>query len=229
MLNEEVFTLEEVSKHLRVPLDAVQQEVNCGRLRVMSVAGHLRVRDFDLAAYKDDAYAQAAPAAKADQPPVAARKAGALLMNLAPAPDFRHVWPDGKDETFVSVLEGIASLGDKEHHVKVGFTVRRSSGRMRSRSLVLVDRYPSVEFVAATDVVGPDDQMVSIIRDRNGKQVPIGATIPAEYLEMTVEPYRAVVIGPGATNGSAIICNANDIESMVKHALIRYRFRKERA
>jgi hypothetical protein len=92
-----------------------------------------------------------------------------------------------------------------------------------------VDRYPSVEFVAATDVVGPDDQMVSIIRDRNGKQVPIGATIPAEYLEMTVEPYRAVVIGPGATNGSAIICNANDIESMVKHALIRYRFRKERA
>jgi hypothetical protein len=228
MFNEEVFTLEEVSKHLRVPLEAVEREVDLGRLRAMNVAGYLRVRELDLATYKNDVYAQVATDGKAAQPKSLALKEGNIVLNLAAAPNFQHLWPDGKDEKFENVLEGIASLGGKQHHVKVGFTTRRSSGRVRARSLVLIDRYPAVEFVAAAEQVGPGDQMVSIIRDRNGKQVPFGATVPTEYLEMTVAPYRAVVIGAGASNGSAVNCNANDIESMVKHGLIRYRFREER-
>jgi hypothetical protein len=70
--------------------------------------------------------------------------------------------------------------------------------------------------------------MASIIRDRNGKQLPVGATLPPEYQGLPVGPYRDVVVGPGASNGLAVICEAPDIDSMVKHALIRYQYRKDR-
>lgn len=221
MLDEQILTLEEVGKYLRVPLDAVRKEINSGRLRAIDVAGYYRVREFDLVNYKNDAYTKLVPVIETmsiSGPPV----------NLEPAPDFKHVWPDKKSEQFNRVLEGVASLGDKEYRVKIGFTVRRSAGLERSRSLVLVNRYPSVEFVAAKDEIQAGEKMASIIRDRKGKQLPVGAAVPPEYLELTVGPYRSIVDGPGAPNGLAVICSARDIGTMVQHALIRYRFREER-
>jgi excisionase family DNA binding protein len=223
MITEELYTLEEVCKHLRVPIEAVQQEVNSGRLRAIIIGGeHIRVREGDLEKYKSDSYAQAIP------PTQSAPPSCDIPIDLHPAPDFRHIWPDGKDEQYTNVLEGIASFGGKEYHVKVGFTTRNSAGQKRARTLVLVDRYPTVEFVAASETVQPEDRMASIIRDRRGKQLPVGATLPAEYVEMSVGPYRDVVVGPGASNGLAVICAASDTESMVKHALIRYQFREQR-
>ena len=204
MLDEQILTLEEVSKYLRVPLDAVRKEINSGKLRAIDVAGYFRVREFDLAAYKNDAYTKLVPV-------VEMMPKSSIPMTLDPAPDFVHVWPDKKVEEFTRVLEGVASLGDKEYRVKIGFTLRVSAGWRRSRSLVLVNRYPSVEFVAATDNVQPGEKMASIIRDRKGKQLPVGATVPPEYLEMSVGPYRSVVEGPGAPNGLAVVCNARDI------------------
>ncbi len=223
MFIDEVYTPEEVAKHLRVPIDAVLQEIKSGKLRAIVVAGqHFRVRVGDLGTYKNEAYARAVPATNRALSSVEAP------MNLRVAPDFEHKWPDGKIERFGNVFDGIASIHGKEYHVKVGFTVRKSSGQDRSRTLVLVDRYPTVEFVAASEKVEPSDLMASIIRDRSGKQLPVGATLPPEYAAMNVGPYREVVDGPGAANGLAVICEASDKEAMIKHALIRYRFREER-
>jgi excisionase family DNA binding protein len=218
-----MLTLEEVSKYLRVPLDAVQKEINAGRLRAIDVAGYFRVGEFDLASFKSAASVK--EIAVAD---TTSTRGKILPMKLQPAPDFRHIWPDKKSEQFTGALEGIATLGDKDYHIKLGFTVRKSAGQQRARSLVLVNRYPSVEFVAATAELQPDGMMASIIRDRKGKQLPIGASLPPEYLEMTVGPYRSIVDGPGAPNGSAVICDAKDAGTMIRHALIRYRFREER-
>ena len=100
-------------------------------------------------------------------------------MNLEPVPDFSHTWPDGNTELFTHAVEGMASLGANEHLVRIGFTVRKSSGQPRSRSLVVVDRYPTVEFVSATDVVPARGKMASVIKDRKGKQILVGATVPA--------------------------------------------------
>jgi len=224
MLAEEVFTLEEVGKHLRVPVEAVQQEIKSGRLRALVVAGeHYRVREHDLALYKDGAYAQ--PAAPTSQPSPPTDSG----VNLSAAPNFDYTWPDKKFERYTAVSEGVSSFGGKEYHVKLGFTVRRSSGKERARALVLVDRYPTVEFVAASEKVGPEELLAGIIKDRNGKQLPVGATLPPEYVGMNVGPFREIIDGPGAKNGLAVICQASDRETMVKHALIRYRFREERA
>lgn len=221
MLDEQIFTLEEVSQYLRVPTEAVRKEINSGRLRAIDVAGYSRVREFDLAAFKNEAYTKVVPV-------VQMTPSSGIPMNLQPVADFSQVWPDKKVEQFSRVLEGVASMGDKEYRIKLGFTIRKSAGQPRQRSLVLVNRYPSVEFVAATDDVQPGGKMASIIRDRKGKQLPVGAAVPPEYLELAVGPYRSIVDGPGAPNGLAVICDAGDTETMVQHALIRYRFREER-
>jgi hypothetical protein len=149
-----------------------------------------------------------------------------LSIKVNDGPDFTHVWPNGKKEGFTDVRQGTAVFGGRTYHVKVGFTTRKSAGKARARSVVLIDRYPSVEFVSAgTNGSGP---MASIIKDRSGKQVPVGATPPAEYANVTVGAYRDVVVGPRASNGLAVICNSDDVQKMVLHALIRYRYREGR-
>jgi hypothetical protein len=152
------------------------------------------------------------------------KERNALVLN--PTSDFSYTWPDKKVEEFTEVLEGLASYDGKEYGVKLGFTVRNSAGRRRRRCLVLVDRYATVEFVAADEK--SRGKMASIIKDRDGKQLPVGATLPPEYGGTPVGPYRDVVLGSGASNGLAVVCEQKDFDVMVKHALIRYRFRKDR-
>ncbi len=57
----------------------------------------------------------------------------------------------------------------------------------------------------------PTGKMASIIRDRNGKQLPIGATLPPEYKELPVGAYNEVVKGPRASNGVAVVCESQDV------------------
>jgi len=220
MSRNKVFTIQQIAQLLRVPEDAVQQEIERGRLRALNVAGHIRVREVDLNTYleRDDATTVRVPGpreAKTQNP-----------VQLSPAIDFTHTWPDGTVERYTEAHAGAVSYLGREYRVQMGFTFRDSAGKHRRRSLVLVDRYPTVEFVAADEKT--KGKMASIIRDRNGKQLPLGATLPPEYQGLPVGPYSEIVIGPGASNGMAVVCESRDFETMVKHALIRYRFRKER-
>lgn len=221
MIKDKIFTMEEVSEYLRVPLEVVQQQINAGKLSALDLVGNIRIQESDLNAYLNGAKL-VNPPLRPDQ-----EKRERNLPNLASAPDFTYTWPNENKERFAEVREGIASYGGKEYHVKLGFTVRKSAGKARRRCLVLVDRYATVEFVAANEF--GNGKMASIIRDRNGKQLPVGGTLPPEYQDLPVEPYRHVVIGPGASNGMAVACGAQDLATMVKHALIRYRYREDRA
>lgn len=231
MITESVFTIEEVSQHLRVPEDAIRKEIASGRLRVLDVAGFIRVRESDLNVYlsshvsKDDAKTVLTTAV------TESGGKNQTSVHLNTAPDFTYTWPAKKGakkpvEQYTGVREGAAAYRGKEYHVKMGFTYRHSAGKRRRRALVLVDRYPTVEFVSANEQT--TGKMASIIRGRNGKQLPFAATLPAEYQELPVAPYSEVVVGTGASNGLAVVCESNDIDTMIKHALIRYRFREER-
>lgn len=220
MLPEQVLTVEEVAKYLRVPVDAIQAEIASGRLPGVSIAGHVRVREFELAHYLNEARMKAVPEST--------RPRNDFRMTLHPAPDFPHRWPDGSSEAFNKAAEGIASFEGIDYQVKVGFTIRTAAGQPRARALILINRYPSVEFVAASAEVGPGSKMASIIRDRKGKQLPPGADVPPEYEGKAIGPYRSVVDGPGARNGIAVICESQDLRTMVEHGVIRYRYRDER-
>ena len=218
MFSEKVYTLEEVAEHFRVPIEAIHEEITSGHLRAKNVGGHMRILESDLNAYKAGANGSAQAFNSSTQSDAS--------VNLGDAPDFSHTWPDSKMEQFSDVREGTATYAGRNYHVKVGFTMRPSAGKTRRRSLVLIDRYPTVEFVSAgTEKNG---LMASIIKDRSGKQLPVGVAPPVEYTNLRVGPYQAVVVGPGAPNGLAVICSSDDIQTMVRHALIRYRYRQER-
>ena len=218
MLNEQIFTVEEVAKYLRVPVEAVRSEIANGRLRVTHIADHIRVRESELYSFMSSSRDS-----KQQIKNLVVSQAPLVLDN---APDFSHTWPNKIIEDFSSVKEGVVAEEGTNYHIKIGFTIRTSAGKKRRRSLVLINRYPSVEFVSA-DASGAG-LMASIIRDRNGKQLPIGAVVPQEYSELRIGGYREIVAGPGAPNGLAVICDPADIQSMARHGLIRYRYREAR-
>jgi excisionase family DNA binding protein len=222
MFHEEVYTIEEVAKHLRVPVEAVQKEIACGRLHATEVAEFLRIRESDLNAFKNTA----GPSGGTSPQTVSISVQREVSVSLDDAPSFFHTWPDKKKEHFSDAREGVAIHSGTNYHVKIGFTFRDSAGKKRRRSLVLINRYPSVEFVSA-DTNGTG-LMASIIRDRTGKQLPVGAASPPEYGGLRIGGYRDIVRGPSAPNGLAVICDSLDVETMVRHALIRYRYREER-
>jgi hypothetical protein len=214
-MTERMYTPEEVSQQFRVPIEAIKQEIASGRLSTITVVGSfVRIPESAIEAFKRKASGQLSAGTSES-------------LQVAAAPAFSHKWPDGKIEQFIDVREGIASYTGREYHVKLGFTVRKSAGKRRLRCLVIVERYPTVEFVAADE--SPKGKMVSIIKDRKGKQIPVGSTVPPEYHDLSVGPYRDIVIGSGAPNGLSVVCEGNDLETMVKHALIRYNFRSDRS
>jgi excisionase family DNA binding protein len=229
MFSEKISTIEEVAQYLRVSEDVLLQEVAAGRLDVLRFGDDIRdirIRESDLNAYLNANLESARktvvvlPAAKGGE--------SRNSFNLSAAKPFNHSWPaTAGTEKFTDAVEGIVSDGGRERHVKLGFTVRKSAGKNRRRALVLIDRYPTVEFVAADEK--SRGKMASIIRDRNGKQLPVGATLPPEYKDLPTGAYNDVVQGPRASNGVAVICDSHDFVTMVRHALIRFRFRKARA
>lgn len=223
MFNEAIFTLDEISQHLRVPVDVLHHEIATGHLRAMNIGGLIRVSESDLTGYKKGAKIVSTLAASSTANP------GDVFLQLEPAPDFAHRWPDGTSEDFKNAHEGVARYKGRDHRVKLGFAVRVAAGKPRSRGLILIDRYPTVEFVGSNSEIGNGERMASVVKDRNNKHLPIGAEIPPEYEAFTLASYRDVVVGPGAANGLAVICGSEDFEIMVRHALIRHTYRRERA
>lgn len=229
-LSERMLTLAEVAEFLRVPELAVRAEIESGKLKAKNIGGHTRITERALKAFLDSN--DGTGGTRPDNSNNTENNGGGPNgFDLRPAPDFTHTWPAKQGsvpstEQFCDVREGVVHHGGRERKVKIGFTFRHSAGKRRRRSLVVVDRYPTVEFVAADE--NRDGRMASIIRDRNGKQIPVGATVPAEYQHLPVGPYSNVVTGSGASTGLAVICDADDVDTMIKHALIRYQFREER-
>lgn len=220
MFKQKIYTVEQVAQYLRVSEDDIRKEINAGRLAALDVAGADRITESQLDAYLKQP--------KHGKPPekFASAQQEWIPPDLTPAADFVYTWPDGKNEKYAEVREGVVTCGGEELHAKIGFTVRKSAGRRRRRALVLVNRYATVEFVSANEA--GDGKMASIIKDRSGKQLPVGGTIPPEYHGLPVKPYHEVVVGPGASNGLAVVCAEQDLVTMVRHAVIRYLFRRER-
>jgi hypothetical protein len=172
-----------------------------------------------------------------------AAKAGPLLSTAEPsasadnslkqiqsAPDFQHRWPNGSDEDRKNAQECVALYRGREHHMKFGSAIRKAAGKDRLRILQLVDRYPTDEFVGeGVEIESGKEKVASVNKDRKGKQLPIGAAIPPEYQRWQVGPYRDVVVGPNASNGLAVICKSDDIQTTATHALVRCTYRQERA
>jgi len=192
MFTENVFTIEEVSQHLRVPEDAIRREIGAGRLLALDVAGFIRVRESDLNAYlnahleKDDAKAVLTSAVVENevknQNPFPTQPGARLYLHMA-GPRRGAKKPT---EQYTGVREGVAAYRGKEYRVKMGFTFAIRQESDGGAVCSLIDRYATVEFVAADEKT--NGKMAAIVRDRNGKQLPVGATLPPEYQDLPVAP-----------------------------------------
>lgn len=217
-----VFTLDEISQNLRIPVEALMVEVSSGRLPAMKVAGHLRIAATDFEKFKYQAKGAPVPS------PSGRLSSSDGNLQMLPVPDFPHKWPDGSVEVFGHAVECIAKHMGRDHKIKIGFAKRVAAGKERARGLVLVDRYPTVEFVGSDAELEGDGQIASVIKDHRKKHLPLDAELPSEYLGLPVGPYRSIVDGPGAAHSTAVICGLKDFEIMVKHALIRYSYSQAR-
>jgi hypothetical protein len=214
-VREAVLTLQEVSQHLRLPIEVVREEISAGHLRVMNFAGHIRVSESDLSRFEE----------QAKSPSLLVAQLGAVSddsLQLRPASPFIQKWPDGSEERYDNSQEGTVRYLGTEFGVKLGFCRRNAAGCLRVRALVLIDRYPTVEFAGVDGTIGGAGLIASVIKDRRRRHIPVGSEIPPEYQAFQVSSYRDVVNGPGAPSGLAVICAQTDYVTMVRHALIRY-------
>ena len=217
---ELIYTVQEVAQNLQVPVEVIESEIVAGRLRALHIGEAKRIQESELNSYMKQALSSSA-GNNADKP------VASVPIDLHPADKFIHKWPDGLEEEYTDVQEGVVRHDGRDHHVKVGFTHNRKvAGKQRRRSLVLVDKYPTVEFVARD--MAKNGPMVSIIRDRRRKQLPPGAAPPPEYAGMPVGSYREIVDGPNARNGLVVICDSGELGTMIRHALIRCKYRQGR-
>jgi hypothetical protein len=138
--------------------------------------------------------------------------------NLRDDADFTYQWADGP-EKFEDVKSGIARWRGREYAVKIGFAERWAAGKNRVRVAILVKGYLICEFAGAD--TGRDCLIASMIKV-GGKYLLPDAEVPPEYRSMKVRPYRGIVDGKHAKDRLAVVCEQDDYDTMIKHALIRY-------
>lgn len=219
-MGHDVLTIEEVCQFFRVDTQAVQREIDAGRLPTITIGGEWRVLRSDLLNFLETAkrVSTANPNDSFDT------GAPQFELELKPAPPFDYKWPWNR-EHYDEAYSGTVHVGNEASTAQIGFTTREAAGKLRRRAIVFIDRYPMVEFVAADDFE-ESKNMVSLVKRENGKQVRPGEPTPVQYHGLRVEPYRKHVTGPYASTNLAVVCRSNDHTAMVEHALIRRRARE---
>jgi hypothetical protein len=141
-------------------------------------------------------------------------------LRLHRGANFEFNWPK-ETELHTKVREGSIETPFGTRAVRIGRLQRHTAGQMRDVVNVFIDYRPIVQFLASDD----GRKMASVIRQPNSKRhVFDAAELPTAYqnaTNMAIESYRQYVEGDKSTTGLAVICDPDDYETMVRHALMR--------
>ncbi len=141
-------------------------------------------------------------------------------LRLHEGKDFELKWPQ-ETEMQRDVREGTIETSYGTRIVAIGHVKRQTAGRMRNVVNVFIDHQPIVQFLASDD----GHKMVSVIREPNSKRHVFDLSeLPTVYqhaMNLTIESYRLYVGGTKSTTGLAVVCDPEDYETMVRHALLR--------
>jgi hypothetical protein len=144
----------------------------------------------------------------------------AFELKLHEGEDFEFHWPK-ESELQTSVREGIAETPFGARAVRIGHVKRHTAGHVRDVVNVFIDYRPIVQFLSSDDGA----KMASVIRRPNSKRhVFDPGELPTPYQQatnLTIESYRLYVEGMKSTTGLAVICDPEDYDTMVRHALMR--------
>lgn len=208
-----VLTLEEVADYLRVGKEAVLKELADGRLQGFKIGEEWRCTDSSLLEYTNK---------KINPPPVIRSDIGTAEYqetDFTAVEQFDYQWPGGK-EHFEYGYETTRTINGRSYTFKIGFTDREAAGQMRRRGVVWIGNWPLVEFAGSNNYKS-DGLLASIIKAKDGKHITPTGKIPDEYKDFRIAKYNSIVQGPYANRNMAVIASKDDLELMLRHAIIR--------
>ena len=83
-----------------------------------------------------------------------------------------------------------------------------------------IDNWPLVEFAGGNNYES-DELLASVIKVKGGTQLRPSGKIPEEYKNFNIARYDSIVQGRYASRNMAVIVSKDDLESMIRHAVIR--------
>ena len=207
-----IMTLKEVADYLKVSEQVMESELEKGNIRGLKLGTDWRFTEADVLEFVSRDHAIPTTTRGNNEP----KDEPGRFDSIGP---FEYKWPAGKEE-FESGYETTRTVNGRTHTFKIGFTNREAAGRMRRRIIVWVDNWPLVEFAGGNDYES-NGLLASIIKIQSGKQLRPSAKIPEEYKDFRVVRYDSIVQGPYASRNMAIVVSKDDLETMIRHAIIR--------
>jgi excisionase family DNA binding protein len=208
-----IMTIEEVAEYFKINKDVISKELEQGHLRGFKIGTEWRFTDTNLLDFINRNH----PSLSLVQSNSPASKYE--TTEFSETGPFDYQWPKDK-EHFENGYETMRTINGRTHTFKIGFTNRQAAGQMRRRVVVWLDNWPVVEFAAGNNYKS-DGLLASIIKTQGGRQLRPSAKIPEEYRDFHIGRYDSIVQGPYASRNIAVIVSKDDLESMIRHAVIR--------
>jgi len=208
-----IMTIEEAADYFKIDKDVIVKELEQGYLRGFKIGAEWRFTEANLAEFIN----------RNHHSPSTEQLSSSTLQyettDFAEIGPFDYKWPVG-EEHFESGYETARTINGREHTFKIGFTDRFAAGRIRRRIIVWINNWPLVEF-AGGNGYETDGLLASVIKTQGGKQLRPSGKISEEYKNFRIARYDSIVQGPYASRNMAVIVQKDDLESMIRHAIIR--------
>lgn len=145
---------------------------------------------------------------------------------------FTFVWPSGEINCYDELmpLAFTATKGGKRAHFIIGrvYPDRPQLGQRRWRYNVFLTSSPGnsqgvisiLDFVAGNNFE-VDGEMASLIKLPSRKFLRENDPVPQVYVDFRMARFNEVVQGPYARSTLAVIAHREDVETMIRHAIIR--------
>ncbi len=209
----QILTPDDIAGYLKVSSSVVLKELEDGHLRGFKIRSEWRCTDAALLDYVgkniNSSFVNRSESKKPEY-------ASASFTEIG---NFDYQWPL-TSEHFENGYETTSKINGRTHTFKIGFTNREAAGQMRRRVVVWMDNWPLVEFAGSNNYES-DGLLASVIKVEGGKQLRPSEKIPNEYNDFRIARYDSMVQGPYASRNLAIIVLKDDLESMLRHAIIR--------
>jgi len=213
-----ILTLEEIAEYLKVDEGIILHELETGSLHGFKVGQEWRCSEEGLLAYIRRETDRREPSQ-----PHLVKTPSESNWSIVEVGPFDFNWPKkgggSNIEHYDKGYEATSTINSQEYTFRVGFGNRESAGQVRRRITVWLGNRAVVEFAGSNDFQS-DGLLAGVIRLKNGKQLTT-QRIPDEYRGLRVAKYNTVVQGPRASTGMAVIAHEDDLDSMLKHAVIR--------
>ena len=206
-----VYTPEEVAEALKVSTEEVIQVLEDKQIDVIKLGSIVRIpeRSLDLLLKSEDGSSRSRPTPEID-------------IKIQPTSAFSYHWPNGL-VTYEQAYDGEVSINERRFYLQVGIRNRESFGRNRGRIVIFLDKYPVAEFVE-TDV---DDSYVSLLPGSENPRSNLrpDQDIPREFRDFKTAIMVDLMDGPGVYKAQVAVIERTDINSMVKFAALKGRYK----